>query len=115
MRAWLIAVAGVALVLVSRWLILTALRQPAIGALVWIAPRGLITVLLFLSARDTGRIDGFPFGAVMLIVLATAALTALAHRRGGHVAKAAATTSAEGAPVADVSPPAGTPEGGGTG
>jgi len=51
---------------------------------VWIAPRGLIPVLLFLSARDTGELDAFPFGAVMLVVLATSALTALAHRGQAH-------------------------------
>jgi len=55
---------------------------------VWIAPRGLITVLLFLSADSTGKIDGFPFGAVMLIVLVTAALTALAHRGAAQPAAA---------------------------
>ena len=79
-EAWLIATAGVALILATRWMILTGLRQPAVERLVWIAPRGLITVLLFLSANHSGKIDGFPLGAVMLIVLATAALTALANR-----------------------------------
>ena len=103
-RAWLIAVAGIALILASRWLILRALRQPSTAALVWIAPRGLITVLLFLSAHDTGQIDAFPFGAVMLIVLATAAMTALAHRGAAH----AATPPGVEAPVTaavDAAPP----------
>jgi NhaP-type Na+/H+ or K+/H+ antiporter len=79
-KAWLVAIAGVALILATRWVILTGLRQPAVERLVWIAPRGLITVLLFLAADHSGKVDGFPFGAVMLIVLATAALTAFAHR-----------------------------------
>ena len=110
-RAWLIAAAGIALVLASRWLILRALRQPAAEALVWIAPRGLITVLLFLAARDTGRIEGFPFGAVMLIVLGTATLTALAHRGATHVATAA-DAPAPSAPApgdAAAAAPTGTP------
>jgi len=51
-----------------------------VAQLMWIAPRGLIAVLLFLSANETGKLAGFPFGAVMLIVLATTTLTALAHR-----------------------------------
>ena len=84
-EAWLIAIAGIAFVLASRWVILKLLRQAAIAQLVWIAPRGLITVLLFLSARETGKLDAFPFGAVMLVVLVTAALTALAHRGAAHV------------------------------
>ncbi len=79
--AWLIAGAGVAIVYGSRWFILRMLRQAAAAQLLWIAPRGLITVLLFLSARDSGSLHNFPLGAVMLFVLATAALTALAHRQ----------------------------------
>ena len=78
--AWLVSVAGIAAIIASRWAILKLLRRPAISDLVWIAPRGLITVLLFLSARNNGKLDDFPFGAVMLVVLATSALTALAHR-----------------------------------
>ena len=68
-------------------------RHP-IAQLVWIAPRGLITVLLFLGARHTGQLETFPFGAVMLVVLVTSALTALAHR----AAKAPATDVAIVAP-----------------
>ena len=79
-EAWLVAGAGMVIIYGSRWLILKVLRQQAAAQLLWIAPRGLITVLLFLTATDSGTFQGFPFGAVMLIVLATAALTALAHR-----------------------------------
>jgi NhaP-type Na+/H+ or K+/H+ antiporter len=87
-EAWLVAIAGIAFILASRWVILKLLRQRDIAQLVWIAPRGLITVLLFLSARETGKLDQFPFGAVMLVVLLTAALTAIAHRGAGHAAQA---------------------------
>ena len=89
-EAWLIAIAGIAFILASRWVILKVLRQSAVAQLLWIAPRGLITVLLFLSARETGKLDAFPFGAVMLVVLVTAALTALAHRGAAHAAAPAA-------------------------
>jgi len=78
-EALLVATAGVAAILATRWAILKLLRREGLTQLVWIAPRGLITVLLFLSARDTGKLDAFPFGAVMLVVLATAAITAFAH------------------------------------
>jgi NhaP-type Na+/H+ or K+/H+ antiporter len=64
--------------------ILKALRREGLAQLVWIAPRGLITVLLFLSARDTGKLERFPLGAVMLVVLVTSAITAFAHRGQGH-------------------------------
>jgi len=79
--AWLVAGAGVVIIYASRWLILKILRQEEAPRLVWIAPRGLITVLLFLTASEGGRLSDFPFGSVMLIVLATAAMTALAHRQ----------------------------------
>lgn len=84
-EAVLVAIAGIAAILGTRWLILKALRREGIAQLLWIAPRGLITVLLFLSARETGKLDAFPFGAVMLVVLVTSALTAMAHRGRGHV------------------------------
>jgi potassium/hydrogen antiporter len=91
-ESWLVAVAGISFILFSRFALLSLLGQKAAAQLVWIAPRGLITVLLFLSARDTGNLDRFPFGSVMLVVLITAALTALAHR--------APKPDAAGAPVA---------------
>ncbi len=103
-EAWLVAIAGIAFILASRWVILRLLRQRDIAQLVWIAPRGLITVLLFLSARETGKLEGFPFGAVMLVVLLTAALTAIAHRGAGHAAQALKP------PPAPEPTPAGAPE-----
>lgn len=102
-EAWLIAIAGIAFVLASRGLILTVLRQRAIAQLVWIAPRGLITVLLFLSARETGSLGAFPFGAVMLVVLITSALTALAHRGGAHAEPAPAAEPESSAPAPETS------------
>jgi NhaP-type Na+/H+ or K+/H+ antiporter len=84
-EALLVAVAGIAAILATRWVILKVLHLEGLAQLLWIAPRGLITVLLFLSARDTGKLDAFPFGAVMLVVLFTSALTALAHRGQRHV------------------------------
>ena len=79
-RAAVVAVAVVAAIYLTRRLLLGALRQPEARRLLWLAPRGLITVLLFLAGLDAGQLEEFPFGAVMLVVLATAALTSLAHR-----------------------------------
>jgi len=103
-EAWLVAAAGVLVILVSRWIILKLLRQQEIAQLVWIAPRGLITVLLFLAAREAGMLDTFPIGAVMLVVLATSALTVLAHRAAPRAKDSAAAES----PPAE-SPPAESP------
>ncbi|MEO8344138.1 MAG: sodium:proton antiporter [Betaproteobacteria bacterium] len=98
-RAWLIGGAGIVIVYGSRWIILKLLRQESVAQLLWIAPRGLITVLLFLSATHSGSLYGFPLGAVMLFVLATATLTAFAHRQSPSVPDTAAVS--EPAPMAD--------------
>jgi potassium/hydrogen antiporter len=80
LQAWATAAIIVGVVYASRFGILRALGQTESNRLLWLAPRGLITVLLFLAAMETGTLAPFPFGAVMLVVLATAALTSLAHR-----------------------------------
>ena len=101
-RAAMVAVAVVAAIYLTRRLLLGALRQPEAARLLWLAPRGLITVLLFLAGLDAGQLQGFPFGAVMLVVLATAALTSLAHRGARDASRAAsmpATPMAEPIPV----------------
>jgi potassium/hydrogen antiporter len=82
-RVWGITILVVGVIYSSRIGILRLLRVREPQRLVWLAPRGLITVLLFLTASQTGQLTGFPFGAVMLVVLATAALTGLAHRSVG--------------------------------
>jgi NhaP-type Na+/H+ or K+/H+ antiporter len=82
--AWGLAAGVIASVYLSRYAVLALLRTPDARRLTWIAPRGLITVLLFMAAAATGRLDAFPFGTVMLVVLATATLTALAHLRPGE-------------------------------
>jgi NhaP-type Na+/H+ or K+/H+ antiporter len=80
-RTWLVAVALVAAIFILRVPVIALLSgSRGLRPLLWAAPRGLITVLLFLTAADTGQIEGFPFGAVMLVVLVTATATALAHR-----------------------------------
>ena len=79
-RAWAVTLAAIGVIYPARLAILAALRQPDAARLLWLAPRGLITVLLFLTAAETGTLQSFPFGAVMLLVLATASATALAHR-----------------------------------
>ena len=75
--AWAVAATVFVVVFASRAVILRLLRQPDAAALTWIAPRGLITVLLFIAAADAGKLHEFSGGAVMLVVLATSAATAL--------------------------------------
>ncbi|HEX7374448.1 MAG TPA: cation:proton antiporter [Steroidobacteraceae bacterium] len=91
-RAWAVMVAAVGAIYPARTAILWLLRQRHARRIVWVAPRGLITVLLFLTAAETGQLQDFPFGAVMLLVLVTATATTLAHR-DGKAPNAAATQS----------------------
>ena len=83
-RPWVIAVAVFGVVFVSRHAILRLLR--------------LITVLLFFAVLETGKIPGFHIGAVMLVVLATSAATALAHRGTSTTAAPIPDTAVAGKP-----------------
>jgi len=93
-RAWAFAACIVAVVYASRAVLLRPLGVPHWQSLTWLAPRGLITVLLFLTALETGTLGDFPFGTVMLVVLVTSAATTLAHR-GPHGDAAAAAAEKE--------------------
>jgi potassium/hydrogen antiporter len=93
-RAWALAAAMFVIIYASRAMILGLLEVAHVRQLLWIAPRGLITVLLFLAVMETGRVDGFPFGAVMLVVMSTAVVTALAHR--GDPAEDSSATARSG-------------------
>ncbi|MFZ9071277.1 MAG: cation:proton antiporter, partial [Burkholderiaceae bacterium] len=58
-----------------RWPILWLVRAPLRQGLVWVSPRGLITVLLILIAFDQTDLSGkvFPTGAVMWVGLVSSA------------------------------------------
>ena len=75
--AWLIAVVVLAVIFFSRsfWMRLARIGMGA--ALTWIAPRGLITVLLFLSAKETLELPSSMDGAVLLVVFASALMVAV--------------------------------------
>jgi len=90
-------VSGVILVLIyaTRWPLLRALCPTDVLPLLWVAPRGLITVVLFLSLPAAMRVERFPTGAVMLVVLATAALLSVGVRTGDADATAPAQGGAE--------------------
>ena len=55
----------VVLIYATRWPLLRVLCPIDVVPLVWIAPRGLITVVLFLSLPANLMIERFPTGAVM--------------------------------------------------
>lgn len=102
--AWIAAAVILLLIYATRWPLLRAIAPGDVTQLLWFAPRGLITVVLFLGLPEALRIGRFPTGAVMLVVLATAALLGV----GARVAAAQAAPEADGASQA-AAPPAGAP------
>lgn len=80
-EAWLAAAFVLAIVYGSRHVMLRLSRSELAEPLTWLAPRGLITVLLFLSAKDTLELPHYLNGTVMLVVLISATLIAVARWR----------------------------------
>lgn len=76
-RTWLAALAVLAVVYGLRHFMLRAAKIPLAGTLTWLAPRGLITVLLYLGAKEVLALPGYLDGAIMLVVLISAALIGL--------------------------------------
>ena len=79
--AWLTAIVILAVIFGSRYALLRLLRLSLADALTWIAPRGLITVLLYLSAKEVLTVPAYVDGAVILVILASASLIAIARHR----------------------------------
>lgn len=72
--AWLAALLALGVIYGLRRFMLRAARIPLAGPLTWLAPRGLITVLLYLGAKEVLTLPAYLDGAVMLVVLISAAL-----------------------------------------
>ena len=61
-----------------RWVTLRLTYRGQMGPLLWIAPRGLITVLLYLNIPEDLRLIGFREGIPMLVLVLSAALVVVA-------------------------------------
>lgn len=81
LHAWLAAALVLLVVFGGRHFMLRVSRHPLARSLTWVAPRGLITVLLFLNAKEVVPLPNFLGGTVMLVVLASSALIAVARLR----------------------------------
>lgn len=80
-NAWLAAAWVLLVIYGSRYLMLRSVGSEFSAPLTWIAPRGLITVLLFLAAKDTFPVPKFLDGTVVLVVLVSATLIAVGRFR----------------------------------
>jgi cell volume regulation protein A len=73
-------VSGLFLVVIVawRWVTLRLTYRGPMGQLLWIAPRGLITVLLYLNIPEDLRLIGFREGIPMLVLVLSSALVMVA-------------------------------------
>ncbi len=63
-----------------RRLLLRVIDRRLASALTWIAPRGLVTVLLYLEASQKLHVAPYLDGTVRLVVIASATILALSRR-----------------------------------
>lgn len=92
LHAWAGAALVLAVVYGGRRLLLRFSGQEAVSSLQWLAPRGLITVLLFLEARQALNLPGYINGVVVIVVLASTALVTVARMRAANSATPASAT-----------------------
>jgi cell volume regulation protein A len=78
---WLIAAVILVIIYLTRLPLLALAVPHDVRPLLWIAPRGLITVMLYLSLPERLRVANFPEGSVMLVVLLTALVMMIGIRR----------------------------------
>lgn len=72
LQAWMAAVVVLWIIYGVRFFLLQLLKQPWAPSLTWIAPRGLITVLLYLTVKEQIQLPHYLDGTVMLVVLVSA-------------------------------------------
>lgn len=80
-ETWLVVVFVLVVVYGSRYAMLRLGRSELAWPLTWLAPRGLITVLLFLYAKEEFELPKFMDGAVVLVILVSAILIAVGRWR----------------------------------
>jgi len=98
--AWLSAAFMLSVVYAGRYAMLKSFRHSLTSSLTWIAPRGLITVVLFLGANNALSLPRFLNGTIVLVVLVSAALVAVGqyHARAAGITSAAEADSESGTP-----------------
>jgi hypothetical protein len=84
--ALIVSALFVALIIAWRWLTLRITFRGRSNPLLWIAPRGLITILLYLNIPEDLRLLGFREGIpVLIVVLSSLVMVAGVRRRPGDV------------------------------
>ena len=81
-RSWLAAAAVLAVIYGSRRALLLLIDRRLAATLTWIAPRGLVTVLLYIEAARRMHLPPYLNGTVRLVVILSATIMALSRRFG---------------------------------
>lgn len=79
-QAWVAAGLVLLVIYGGRYLMFRIFSRASTTALWWIAPRGLITVLLFIIAKEKLTLPGYLNGAAVIVVLASTAIIIIARR-----------------------------------
>ena len=83
LRSW---VAGAVILIIAygvRYALLRVIERRLAASLAWIAPRGLVTVLLYLEAAQKVPLPAYLDGTVRLVVILSATFLALSRRASG--------------------------------
>lgn len=80
-NAWIAAAIILVILYAGRFALLKISRHEIASALTWIAPRGLITVLLFSLAKEALPLPNYLAGTVVIVILISAAAVSIAARR----------------------------------
>jgi len=86
LRAWTAAALILVVVYSTRFAALRLFRRPLAASVTWVAPRGLITVLLYLDARQILHLPAYLDGTVLLVVFVSAVFLALSRHRSASPA-----------------------------
>ena len=86
LHAWITAIVVLLVIYASRYAILRLARVDLADPLTWLAPRGLITVLLFIATKEAIELPAYIDGTIMLVVLISGSLTAVGRVRLDNMA-----------------------------
>ena len=80
--ALIVSILFVTVIIAWRWVTLRLTYRGPVNQLLWIAPRGLITILLYLTIPENLRLVGFRDGIPMLVVVFSSLLVMVRGRSG---------------------------------
>lgn len=83
--ALIVSVLFVGVIVAWRWVTLKLTYRGPVTPLLWIAPRGLITVVLYLNIPEDLRLVGFREGIPMLVIVLSSALVMVSGLAGKRV------------------------------